>query len=156
MQQDVRLDRVESAGAKPSPLESRGPLHHRTAAFRARAAGSDAFLHTRERLAVLGADLADLRAKGAGLAVELTLMRHQISGQLADRDAIHHQAEMLRSHMIAAHFEAFGHRRGEANRMAAQALFDAMTGFMGELIHRANPRVSGGVAGTRGRRFPFR
>jgi len=84
----------------------------------------------------MGADLADLGTEGAGLAVELALMRHQIGGQLADCDTIHHQAEMLRADMIAAHFEAFGHRRGEANRMAAQALFDAMTGFMGELIHR--------------------
>jgi hypothetical protein len=66
-------------------------------------------------------------------------MRHQIGGQLADRDAIHHQPEMLRADMIAAHFEGFGHGRGEANRMAAQALFDAMTDFMGELIHRLTP-----------------
>jgi hypothetical protein len=66
-------------------------------------------------------------------------MRHQIGGQLADRDAIHHQPEMLRADMIAAHFETFSHGRGETNRMAAQALFDAMAGFMGELIHRLTP-----------------
>jgi hypothetical protein len=84
----------------------------------------------------MGADLADLRTEGAGLPVELTLMRHQIGGQLADRDAIHHQTKMLRPDMIAAHFEALGHRGSQANRVAAQALFYAMTGFLGELIHR--------------------
>jgi hypothetical protein len=68
----------------------------------------------------------------------LTLMRHEIGGQLADRDAIHHQAEMLRPDMIAAHFETLGHRGSQANRMAAQALFNAMTGFLGELIHCEN------------------
>jgi len=66
-------------------------------------------------------------------------MRHQVGSQLADCDTIHHQAEMLRTDMIAAHFEAFRHRRGEANRMAAQALFYAMTGFVGELIHCLTP-----------------
>src|SRR4029077_15319310 len=104
-----------------------------------RAAGSNAFFHAHELFAVAGTDLADLRAEGAGLAVELTLVRHQIGGQLANRDAIHHQPEMLRADMIAAHFETFRHGRGKTNRMAAQALFDAMTDFMGELIHRLTP-----------------
>jgi hypothetical protein len=66
-------------------------------------------------------------------------MRHQIGGQLADSNAIHHQPEMLGADMLAAHFEAFRHRRGEADRMAAQALFYAVARFLGELIHRQNP-----------------
>ena len=75
-------------------------------------------------------------------------MRHKIGGQLADRDAIHHQPEMLRPDMIAAHFEAFGHRRRKADRMAAQALLYAVAGFLGELIHRKTLGC-GGFAGTR-------
>jgi hypothetical protein len=73
--------------------------------------------------------------------MELALMQQQICGQLADRNAIHHQPEMLRPDMLAAHFEAFGHRRGKAGRMAIQALLYAMKSLLGELIHRKNPRV---------------
>jgi hypothetical protein len=68
--------------------------------------------------------------------MELALMRHQIGGQPTDRDTIHHQAEMLRPNMVAAHFEAFGHRRGKADRMAVQALLYAVQGLAGELVHR--------------------
>ena len=84
----------------------------------------------------MGAEVANLGAEGASLAVELTLMRHQIGGQLADRDAIHHQAEMLRPDMIATHFQALCHRGGKAGRVAVQALLDAVKGLVGELIHR--------------------
>jgi hypothetical protein len=46
---------------------------------------------------------------------------------------------MLGPDMLTAHFEAFGHRRGEADRMAAQTLFYAMARFLRELIHRQDP-----------------
>jgi len=110
---------TRSLGQFVTLIRDRKALHHRTATIGARAAGSNTFFHAHEPLAVIGANLAGLGTEGAGLTVELALMRHQVGSQLADCDTIHHQAEMLRADMIAAHFEAFRHRRGEANRMAA-------------------------------------
>ena len=68
--------------------------------------------------------------------MELALMRHQIGSQLADRGAIHDQPEMLGSDVVAAGFQTFGHGRAEAGLMAAQTLFDAGAGCLGELVHR--------------------
>jgi len=58
-------------------------------------------------------------------------MRHQVGSQLADRGAIQHQPEMLRPDMVPAGFQTFGHGRGEAYRMAAQARIDAVAGRFG-------------------------
>jgi len=70
--------------------------------------------------------------------MELALMRHQVRGEGTGGGAIHHQPEVLRPHMLAAGLEAVGHRCGEANRVAAQAFFDAFAGHFGKLVHRAN------------------
>jgi len=38
--------------------------------------------------------------------------------------------------MVSAHFEALGHRRGEANRVTAEALLDAIADFLRKLVHQ--------------------
>jgi hypothetical protein len=67
--------------------------------------------------------------------MKLTLVRHEISGRLAYRNAIQHQAKVLWPNVFAAHFQALGHCRSEANRVAAQAFLDTFPHFTGELVH---------------------
>src|SRR6185437_2616539 len=156
MQQRVVRNRAAGLGDRLTPREPSGS-DHSAAGRGAGLAGGDTFPHGRQRLAIARAGLADFGAQRAGLAMELAFVRHQIGGHLADCGAVHHQAEMLRPHMIAAHFQAFGHRGGQADRMAAQTFLNAMAGFLGELVHAG--RAPGPLAGepsTRNREVPFR
>ena len=63
--------------------------------------------------------------------MELALVCDQVRCDLADLHAIHHQAEMWRLHMVAAHFQAVRHGGREADRLAAQAFVDAMACRLG-------------------------
>lgn len=67
--------------------------------------------------------------------MELALVRHQIGRDVADLNAVHHQTEMLRSHMFAAKLEAFCHGGGEAHGLALETGFDAVLGLLAELVH---------------------
>ena len=111
--------RIEKQGAHIK-LNVAGDLHHfahyknpSSHRHRITSGGGGAFLHSNELVAILCAGFANLPAEGAGLTVELALVRHQIGRQLADGDAIHHQAEMLGPDMIA---EITSHLKANALR----------------------------------------
>lgn len=85
-------------------------------------------------LAVLGADVADIRAERADAGVKLTLVREKIGGRGADRRAVEHQADVLRPRVFAAEFEAVRHHRRQTGGMAARERFHARVHLSAEPV----------------------
>ena len=81
--------------------------------------------------------------------MELTLVGHQIVGDIADLDAIHHQPEMLWLHVFAAALQTFAHRRCEADGLTFEASLDAFAGSLTKLIHGGHPPDQGDRATLR-------
>jgi hypothetical protein len=64
---------------------------------------------------------------------------HEVRAGLANLRAIHHQPEVRRLHVRAAHFEAVVQRRLVADVMAFQAKPDAFLHFGIHVVHRSVP-----------------
>jgi hypothetical protein len=68
--------------------------------------------------------------------MERTHQQHEMRGRLTDFRTRHHQTKVLRRDMLTTSFEAVGHRRAEAGRVAGLTFFDAGRHFRRHLVHR--------------------
>ena len=99
---------------------------HRAAGLRAFATGFDALLHIADRFARIGAGIANFGALGANVRVMVGLAQHEIGADLTDLNAIHHQREVFRLDVRAAHFEAMVGKHIQTSRVAIEAILDAL------------------------------
>ncbi|MDP9630351.1 UNVERIFIED_ORG: hypothetical protein J2W85_002425 [Ensifer adhaerens] len=98
---------------------------HFCAVLRTATASRYTRLHVSDALTILGALSADFRALSADVLVMLGTDKHEMCRRPADFCASHHQLEMLRLGMPAAHFEAVIHGCRKTFLVAGKALLDA-------------------------------
>lgn len=82
---------------------------HFCAALRTATASRYTRLHVPDALTILGALSADFGALSADVLMMLRTNEHEMSRGPADFRAGHHEPEMLRLGMFAAHFQAVPH-----------------------------------------------
>ncbi len=112
-------------------------LRHLTARSSAAYARFCARLHhvvVREAGAVTCAALADIRANAARLGVEVRGADHEVRARLADFDAVEHQADVVRSDVLATHLQAVLERR-QAHVMTVLAYVYSLLHLRGGHIH---------------------
>ena len=88
-------------------VRSRG---HLFTAFRTSAACVDAALHIADPFAIIGTLAANLGAFSANVLMVPATDEHELSRRPANLGAGHHQLEMRRLSMLAAHFQTVPHR----------------------------------------------
>jgi hypothetical protein len=78
----------------------------------------DAFVHTADVFAILGASVADFGADSAKTLMESGTAQHEVGRCLADFGTAHHHTEMFRFNVFSAGHEAVIHSRLQTNLMA--------------------------------------
>jgi hypothetical protein len=83
--------------------------------------------------AIVGALGADHRAGPAGLVMQIRPAQHEIAARVADLHAIHHQPDVVRVGVLAAHVQAMLHRF-EADVVAAMAFLGTAPHLIGNVL----------------------
>jgi hypothetical protein len=98
---------------------------HRAAGLGAVATGVHALIHPTEALAIPRALRADFGAFPTGMFVARRGDEHEVRRRPAHFGAGHHQPEVRRRNVLAAHFQAVVHGRAKTRFIAIQASVDA-------------------------------
>jgi hypothetical protein len=124
-------------GESPPAPTSSGHLLAALCAFPAR---SGTILHTVELFAARHARPANLGTLATDMLMVLGPARHEVERDAANLRTIHHQLEVLRLGVLAAHFEAVGHRHRQAGNMAFVAVGHTGLHLGAHLVvHRISP-----------------